>query len=254
MKKIGFIDEILRLMDRDEIDYSLLIATPGLSFRGYEMGNNKDVLKAVKAYPDRFIGCMYIDPRSHDSIETITQYSNEGFKCIKLFPPVGFYPDEPRFAPVFEYINELKLPVLCHTGQTNIPYVHNDSNRRQATNSVFAQPIYLDGPARLYPDITFIIAHMGYPFNLQAWSVSINPNVYLDLSGAGSWVLSSPAIYNGIGRCIPVDFKKVLWGSDNTLEPAESIELIIKALKDMGMPEECCKYVLGGTAQRILRL
>jgi len=254
LKKEKFILNALKEMDRAGVEKSLLLATPSIIFLGCNLGSNEDVLQVIKKYPDRFIGCMYIDPRDKNAIDEVKKYYNEGFKCIKMFPPVGFYPDDPKWSSVFECIDDLKIPILCHTGQTNSGYVGEDV-RRKATNSAFALPIHLDGPARLYPNITFILAHMGYPFYTQAWSVAhANQNVYLDISGAGPWIEGIPKVYNSIGRYIPIDFNRVTWGSDNCFPPKESMKVCLQLLKEMGLSEKYKPMVFGETARRILQI
>jgi len=254
-RKEGFVLNALREMDRAGVEKSLLLATPGLIFLESVMGSNEDVLQQVEEHPDRFIGCMYIDPRDKNAIEEVEKYHQKGFKCIKMYPPVGFYPDDPKWSSVFEYIDELRIPILSHTGLNGIPMVNKKGEKRKVTNSAFALPIYFDSPARLYPNINFILAHMGYPFYTQAWSVAhLNPNVYLDISGAGPWAEGIPKEYNAIGGYIPIDFNRVIWGSDNHLPPKESIELFLQLLREMKVPEKHKAAIFGETARKILHV
>ena len=61
-----------------------------------------------------------------------------------------------------------------------------DPKVRKATDSRFSNPMNFDQLARLFPKVTFVLAHMGYPFFTEAMSVAhANENVYLDISGSG---------------------------------------------------------------------
>ena len=112
----------------------------------------------------------------------------------------------------------------------------------------------LDGLARRYPNINFIMAHMGYPYYVNAWSVAhANLNVYLDTSGGGVWQTGAPAVYNALSRFIPIDFyRKVIWGSDNCGTPKENMENSRRNIEEMGCPKDAESAVFGETAVRLL--
>ena len=50
-------------------------------------------------------------------------------------------------------------------------------------NAKFGQPILLDQPARIFPDITFVIAHTAYPWTLETFEMAyMFENIYVDFS------------------------------------------------------------------------
>jgi predicted TIM-barrel fold metal-dependent hydrolase len=258
--KPGAVDELLLDMDRAGVDWTLLMGGPEDAFWEFKncgFAPNATVLEAVKKHADRLIGNIYIDPRQADALDTLEKYLAAGFRAVKLFPPVGFYADEERFYPLYERIEQAGIPVLAHTGQTNIKVISHDPKVRRATSTKYAHPMTFDGIARLFPKIPFVLAHMGYPYYVDAWSVAhANPNIYLDIAGSGPWTEGIPVVFNALGghQFIPVDFKRVLWGSDNCLPQAEHIARSEVYLRQMGCASAERKLVFGETAKKLLNI
>lgn len=88
----GAVEELIADMDKAEVDITLLMGGPEEAFwefKNCSFASNEKVLEAVKKYPDRLVGNVYIDPREVDAIETLNLYMDKGFKAVKMFPPVG---------------------------------------------------------------------------------------------------------------------------------------------------------------------
>jgi len=102
-----------------------------------------------------------------------------------------------------------------------------------------------------------VLAHMGYPYFVDAWSVAhANQNIHLDISGSGPWTEGIPVVYTSLGGAafIPIDFDRVLWGSDNCLPQKESIARAVMYLRQMGADKRARANVLGETARRLFGL
>lgn len=258
--KNGFIEELIKEMDSAGIDITVLMGGPEEAFwefKNCRFAGNERVMEAVKKYPDRLIGNIYIDPRDPDAVETFERYVNEGFKCVKMFPAVGFNPDDERLFPLYEKIEKYEIPVLFHSGQTNIQIISKTPGVRKATNSKYGNPMDFDMIARLFPKMPIVIAHMGYPYFIEAWSVChANRNIYLDISGSGPWTEGIPIVFNSLGghSFIPIDFKRVIWGSDNTLTQAEHFARSDVYLRQMGASSEDRKLIFAETAKRLLKI
>jgi predicted TIM-barrel fold metal-dependent hydrolase len=114
----------------------------------------------------------------------------------------------------------------------------------------------LDAPSRLFPRIRFVVLRMGFPFLFEAWSVHhANKNVFLDLPGSGPAGGALPVGYAAVGgpAFIPLDFAKVVWGSDNAAEPKAALAVADAHLGMMGCadPKQRAR-VLGANAARML--
>lgn len=241
----SFVPERLRLMDEADVRWSVLHPLPHLHFMDGTCGDNEEVLQVVRAYPDRFVGSIYVDPRQPDWKETLDRYAGEGFRCVKMWPPVGFYPDEPQFAPIYEYIQELVLPVLFHVGLTGIGREYD---------SKYADPIRIEPLLRRYPRITFLLAHWGGLGTFQmSWALmKANDNVFLD-SSARVWSWPGEGLYRLYATVTPVDFRRLVWGTDNLETPAAGIRCDRELLRQIGKEEFADAY-FGETARRVLRL
>jgi predicted TIM-barrel fold metal-dependent hydrolase len=55
------------------------------------------------------------DPRRSDVVEeTIRRIETQGFRGIKLYPPIGYHPDDPALRPLYDYAVEHRIPVMTH--------------------------------------------------------------------------------------------------------------------------------------------
>jgi predicted TIM-barrel fold metal-dependent hydrolase len=256
----GALDELLKDMDASGVERTLLMGGPTGAWWEYKKSGfapNEVVQKAVKAHPERLIGNVYSDPRDADALQVLKRFLDAGFRAVKMFPPAGFFPDDERCMPLYEEIEARGVPILVHTGQTNIQIRSPDPKKRLATDSRFSHPFHLDKISRLFPGIPFVMAHMGYPHLVEAWSVAhANQNIFLDISGSGPWTDGIPLVYNAIGgqNFIPIDFNRVIWGSDNCLPQAEHIARMGTYMRQIGAGSRERKLIFGENARRILKL
>jgi predicted TIM-barrel fold metal-dependent hydrolase len=256
----GFVDGLLKEMDEAGVEITNLMGGPEEAFWEYKncrFASNEVVCAAVKAHPDRLTGNVYLDPRDADAIQVFERYMGEGFRCVKMFPPVGFMPDDERYFPLYEKIEAAGVPLLFHAGQTNIKVIPREPGVRKATNSKCSHPLNFDMISRLFPQMPIVLAHMGYPHYVDAWSVAhANPNVYLDISGSGPWTEGIPIVFNALGghSFIPIDFTRVLWGSDNCLTQSEHVARSDVYVRQMGAKSAERKLIFGDTAKKLLKL
>jgi len=85
-----------------------------------------------------------------------------------------FAPDHAGYRPYYELADRYRLPVFFHTGDTYSP----------KARVRFAQPLLVDDVAVDFPNVRFILAHLGNPWLTDAAEVVYkNVNVWADLSG-----------------------------------------------------------------------
>lgn len=96
---------MVRGMDEHNVERAVVHALPTSLYA--HCGDNEDVLKAIRQFPDRLIGSMYVNPKDVTrTLETLERYHGEGFRCVKILPYVeGIYVDSPEYTPVFEKID-----------------------------------------------------------------------------------------------------------------------------------------------------
>lgn len=174
-------DSLIKDMDEAGINKSILIANdyglvpefsePKISIEEY----NKWVANAADQYPDRLTAFVGVDPRRKNAVEILEKGITEwGMKGLKLYPPAGFYANEPVVTPLWEKAKELEIPVMVHSGPT-FPQL----------KMKYSQPIYLEDVLIRYPSLNIIIAHCGGVL----WAEEVlglrqfRNNVYADMSG-----------------------------------------------------------------------
>lgn len=167
---------------------------------------------------------------------------------IKLYPGYqSVYVNDKRHWPLFELARAYHVPVVIHTGDTARP----DGLLK------YSHPLTVDEAAVSFPDVTFVIAHCGCPWIVDAAEVAAkNANVCIDLSGllegkpkllpvleqqAGFWrQLHTWLAYMG-------DYSKVLYGSD---WPLVNIPLYLRLIGYV-VPENQYEAVFYGNALRV---
>ncbi|MFA6929114.1 MAG: amidohydrolase family protein [Lentisphaeria bacterium] len=209
-------EKILEDMDKYGVEKSVVMATP--DHPRYTLlnltGTNEESWKLVCRHPKRFIMAAYIEPRNVMEAQTqIDRYYDKGVRFVKMWPGHGFSPDDPMIYPVWEKLNDLKMGVILHMGMLGVrPQLGAKVNRMAGMNAKFGQPVLLDQPARMFPDVTFIIAHTAYPWTLEALDMSFMfENIYIDFScGLGY------EAYNLIDRLHPgrLPWERFLFASD----------------------------------------
>lgn len=167
-------------MDRHHVEYAVLHALPTSLYA--HVGDNEAVLKAIREFPDRLIGSVYINPRDvARSLETLQRYHGEGFRCVKLLPYVeGVYIDDPTYNTVFEKIDELQMPVMIHMGPAGgLP----NTGVKVPFDFKCIHPMYLLNLAARFPKSNFVIAHLAFQFFWDAIGIHQKfPNVYIEVS------------------------------------------------------------------------
>ncbi|NJK98478.1 MAG: amidohydrolase family protein [Bacteroidales bacterium] len=63
---------------------------------------------------------VHIDPRREGFTDIFRKYVEEkGFKGLKIYPPLGYFPDDERFYPLYAYCEKNNLPVIAHCSPRN---------------------------------------------------------------------------------------------------------------------------------------
>ena len=103
------------------------------------------------------------------------QLSDRRVVALKVY--LGYvhaFPNDSGYLPYYELARRFKVPVFFHTGDTYSPYA----------KLKYALPIHVDEVAVDFPDVKFVLAHVGNPWMTEAAEVVYkNMNVFADLSG-----------------------------------------------------------------------
>ena len=195
----------------------------------------------AEAYPDRVMFCGGVDPLYRglpDALEQLEfQVKELGARSIKFYNahiPKGWRCDDEKLAyPLYEKCQDLGIRVLqFHKG---FPF------GRQNVEEL--NTIDLQAPARDFPEMTFIIHHLGIPYFDETVSIASRfPNVYLALSGnLNFYVIGPRVIEEQMGRLLmEVGSDKLLWGSEAALAGGPAPYL--KGFMDLEIPEDLRRW------------
>ena len=156
------------------VDKAIIFALRYGDSAGIE-SDDETTAAAVKAYPKKFVGFAYVDPRRKDYMELLRHAVEDlGLKGVKYGPIYNGVPlGDKRMAPVYDYCVKHDLPLTMHMGTTfavNAPVE-------------LGRAIHVDPIAERWPDLKMILAHMGHPWYEECIVViRKRPNVYAEVS------------------------------------------------------------------------
>jgi len=126
IQETGYVDGLLREMDRLNIEKSSLIGLgtlfEGLFVRGRLSGpvaDNHAVARVVRNHPDRFFGLGFVR-LGKDDPALVDELKDQGFAGLKFTVPTDRY-SSPEFHPCYARASELGMPCLFHTGIIKLP-------------------------------------------------------------------------------------------------------------------------------------
>jgi len=170
-------------------------------------------------------------------------------KGVKLYPGYDHYPiNDPSLESVFRIAAKYDVPVMIHTGDT---YAKTAKVR-------MAHPLLVDDIAVDYPDVRFVMCHLGNPWFQDAAEVLYkNDNVFADISGLtlGEFTyeferyvamrLKDMITYMGDPG------KQLMYGSD---WPLVRMKPYVKLLHELNFEPEQLENVAWRTAARLFRI
>jgi len=242
----GDIDEQIDFADRLGIE-KLCISNPITNYSGKEpedpskvRANNDIILKAMKKYPDRFIGYLTLNPNyQKESLEEIERCVDQGMAGYKGYTQVKI--NDPLYYPIIEKFIDLNMIMLMHAfvqigvGGYRMKY----NNGQAAANTTI--PEDMAEVAGRYPEAVFQFAHIGGGGD---WEYACNilkdyKNVYVDTSGSNNeeYMINfalehlgedrllfgcDGSYYQGVGKLIAADLtetqrKKIFFDNCNKL-------------------------------------
>lgn len=218
------VDDVLRDMDREGVDISLVIPFPVVED---PRATHDEIGDAVRRYPHRLRGAACIPPfippqQYRDEVKRCRE--EYGFVALKLQPQYqAVNPLSARFDYVFEAALENNMSMLCHTG-SGVP---------------FALPSLFMMPARRFPELPIVLCHCGGGGLLAGEAIvaaSFCPNIYLE---------TSTLMPNHVLEVLThIPASRVMMGTDLS----ECMHTEIHKLIDIGIPEADLRLLLAETA------
>jgi len=166
--------------------------------------------------------------------ELTTKATQMGAKGVKL----------QRLWPLYAKAQELKLPILFHSGASELPNYE----------SKYGRPSEFIKVAEGFPRLTIVLAHLGKGYFEEAIELAQRTaNIFFDTSGCFlGFGPPTPEIINKVGSVIKkIGITRVMFGSDwPWFDPAKDIAII----KNMEFTSRERSMILGENAKRIYNL
>ncbi len=146
---------------------------------------NDSVLGAMKKYPDRYLGIVYVNPLyGKESLEEIKRCIDLGMVGLKVYYQVKI--NSPLFYPIIEKFIDLKMIILMHAhcglgvGGERTKYGNIQPNASIPEDFVEA--------AKRYPEAMFQYAHTGGggDWEYACKAMKDYPNIFVDTSGSNN--------------------------------------------------------------------
>jgi uncharacterized protein len=148
--------------------------------------NNDIVLRAMKDFPDRFVGCFTLNPAyPKEAIEEMKRCVDLGMVGYKGYTQVKV--NDPLYYPIIEKLTDLKMIVFmhgfCQLGMAGYRMKY-DIGRFPNTTI----PEDMVEAATRYPETTFHFAHIGGggDWEYECKAFKNHPNIYVDTSGSNN--------------------------------------------------------------------
>ena len=240
--RMASLEDLLQVMDRDSVDYSVVCGfpwkDPGLCREG-----NEYLLHCHRQYPHRIIpfACLPLSsPRqAQKELERCLSQGMRGIGELAFYGRGIFPSDIRRLASMVSHLSGLGIPFLLHA---NEPVGHEYPGKSLKT----LHPIYQ--LLLLIPQVNVILAHWGggfFFYELMPEVARVAQRVFYDT--AASPFLYRPEIYSVAVEIIGSD--RILFGSDF---PLLSPGRYFRELDGVGLPGQARRKIKGLNAQHLL--
>jgi len=243
----GALDRLRAAMDESRVDYALILTsylvTP-------QRPSAAQVVRAVADDPRLGVvaGVSFLHYKQRDLRELADFLADGLVRGLKVYPGYEpFYPHDRRMQVVYDLAEEFEVPVMIHCGDT-----YSRTGKLK-----YAHPLEVDEVAVDHPNVKLVICHLGNPWLVDTMEVLYkNENVYTDFSGLVPGEFSDAfedymeeqikevLLYAGQPN-------RILYGSD---WPISSMKSYVAFVRQLQMPEEHRRAILGENARQLFRL
>lgn len=177
--------------------------------------------------------------------------------------------DDEIYDGIYKLAREFSVPVYHHIGTSPLrkmsDFKSEDERRKYLRSS---DPLALEWAIARYPDVPFVLGHMGFDFNREGFDFTEDvyalaekyPNVHLEISAFGL------ANYDPEGKFMDSALKnlrakkllsRTLYGSDASGQPGavkQYVKLTLKSMERVGLNVGEVRAVMSENARRIYKM
>ncbi|MGQ2912131.1 amidohydrolase family protein [Aeromicrobium sp.] len=218
----------------------------------HEMGHpplsSEEIAEGAARNNDVLIPFGSVDPRRGvEAVERARRLiGDHGVRGFKFHPSLqGFRPDDERWYPLYEVLQDSGMVALFHTGQTGIGAGLPGG---RGIKLRYSDPMLVDDVAADFPHLSIILAHPSVPWVDSSISIATHKaNVFVDLSG---WrpKYFPPQLVRQVGTLLK---HKALFGSDF---PVITPDRWMADFDELDLKPEVRPLVLKENTARLLRL
>ncbi len=225
-------------------------------------GDHPSVATAVRAFPERIIGYLMLDPAQPNAPELVREgVQRYGLKGLTLFPAMHhFHASDERLYPLYQAATDLKIPVFVHFGVLKVS-IRDKLGLPNIFDLRYADPIDLHKAAIDFPGLPFIIPHFGCGYFREALMLGAQaPNVYVDTSSSNTWLTYMPShldLKTVFAKTLQVfGPQRLLFGTDSNVFPRgwrqDILHQQMEILRELQTTQEAAAQILGGNIARLL--
>ena len=215
---------------------------------GHPPISSEEIADQAAEHADVLIPFGSVDPHAGKAAVSrarrlVTEHGVRGFKFHPSLQ--AFEPNDVRYYPLYEALQELQVPALFHTGQTGIGAGLPGG---RGIKLRYSAPMLLDDVAADFQHLTIVMAHPSVPWQDEAISIATHKaNAYIDLSGWSPKYFPPQLVRaaNGLLK------RKVLFGSDF---PVITPDRWLADFAQLDIKDEVRPMILKDNAARVLGL
>lgn len=232
----GFVHDVFR---EGYVDVAIFQPVGLTDFYHEPFGNVPKNFAIAQKYPGRFIGNGYFDPRDgEEGLERLEEWAERyHLQGVKLYT-AEWHGDSKGYR-LSDPWAQRYLAKCLQLGIRNI-HVHKGPTIKPLNIDAF-DVNDIDDAATSFPDLNFIVEHVGLPRLEQfCWIAQQEPNVYAGLSVADAFIYTRPRYYAQILSELLywLNEDRILFGSDYALwHPKWLIDLFM----EMEFPDDIAK-------------
>lgn len=228
----GTFSDLLRLMDEDGIDKSVVLPIATKPSQATVINEISEKMNG-----DRIIAFGSVHPDDIGYADQLEYIKSRGIKGIKFHPDYqGFYADDKKMFPIYQLCSDLGLIVVFHAGYD--PF---------SPECIHCTPDMEYRIAKAFPSLRFVFAHMG--------GMNMFYDVYGVVCGLPNVWIDTSFTYNRIDNHLLLRMidkhgaERVLMGSDAPWQrPGDSI----KQIEALNIPDDKKDWIYYKSAVELL--
>jgi len=200
----------------------------------------------VAKHPDRYFGWVGVHPFGGTQTIRYIDYAINtlGFKGVHVYPHwFGINVNDRVYYPIYSKCAELGVPIAMQFGLGG-----HRGNRRSVGSPWWVDDILYD-----FPELNLMSVHIGQPFEVEFVRLCDNyANFYL-IADMPPRMWADVVVKRLQSPAGTIDLsERVLWGTNGSAgrSPKGSLE----EFRKLGSPQAAAERVLGGNAERLLKL